>query len=107
MTTPNRQAELEELTLAQEQQIVTLHQFAAQLQARVQDLEARLAQDSHNSSKPPSGYGLKYTTKSLCAKCGTQPGGQRRRRGEWLRLVVTPDELIERRPAAPNARVRA
>jgi Tfp pilus assembly protein PilE len=42
----------------------------ALLLERVQALEARLAKDSHNSSKPPSSDGLTHQTKSL-----RQPSG--------------------------------
>lgn len=61
------------------------------LVARVQELEARLAKDSHNSGKPPSGDGLGRKTKSLRKKSGRKPGGQIGHRGETLRLVATPD----------------
>ncbi|MGO8946697.1 MAG: DUF6444 domain-containing protein [Ktedonobacterales bacterium] len=39
------------------------------LVSRVQELEGRLAKDSHNSSKPPSSDGLARKTKSL-RRCG-------------------------------------
>ena len=50
---------------------------------RVQELEARLAKDSHNSGK--------------------KPGGQLGLRGETLRLVATPDVVVEHRPAVCEA----
>jgi transposase len=92
MTPEDRIAELEAENERQREQI-------AALVARVQELEARLAKDSHNSSKPPSSDGLKRKTKSLRHKSGKKPGGQLGHRGETLRLVATPDEVVEHRPA--------
>ena len=52
MTSAERIAELEAENAQQREQIAALLE-------RVRDLEARLAKDSHNSSKPPSSDGLK------------------------------------------------
>ncbi len=71
----------------------------ALLAARVQELEARLAKDSHNSGKPPSSDGLGRKTKSLRRRSGKQPGGQLGHRGETLHLVATPNAVVEHRPA--------
>jgi hypothetical protein len=71
----------------------------AGLLARVQDLEARLAKDRHNSSRPPASDGLKRTPKSLRKKRGRKPGGQLGHRGETLHRVATPDTVVEHRPA--------
>jgi transposase len=68
------------------------------LAARVQELEARLAKDSHNSSKPPSTDGLGRKTKSLRRRSGKKPGGQIGHRGNTLRLVASPDAVVEHRP---------
>jgi transposase len=69
---------------------------------RVQELEARLAKDSHNSGKPPSSDGLGHVarkTKSLRTRSGKKAGGQLGHRGETLRLVATADAIVEHRPA--------
>ncbi|MGZ6392517.1 MAG: IS66 family transposase, partial [Ktedonobacterales bacterium] len=70
----------------------------ALLLQRVQELEARLAKDSHNSGKPPSSDGLARKTRSLRKQSGKKPGGQLGHRGETLRLVAVPDEVVEHRP---------
>ena len=70
------------------------------LLGRVGQLEARLAKDSHNSSKPPSSDppGRKRP-RSQRWRSGKKPGGQLGHRGETLHLVTAPDELAEHRPA--------
>jgi transposase len=71
------------------------------LAARVEELQARLAKDSHNSGKPPSSDGLARMTrktKSLRKPSGKKAGGQLGHRGETLRLVATPDTVVEHRP---------
>jgi transposase len=73
------------------------------LLGRVQELEARVAKDSHNSSKPPSSDGLGRKTKSLRRRSGKKPGGQLGHPGETLRLVATPDTVVEHRPAVCTA----
>ena len=96
MTPEERIAELEAENARQREQI-------AALVARVQELEARLAKDSHNSGKPPSSDGLARKTKSLRKKSGKKPGGQLGHRGETLRLVAVPDVVEEHRPQVCSA----
>jgi transposase len=83
----------------QVQELPLLRDQIALLVGQVQELEARLAKDSHNSSKPPSSDGLARKTKSLRRRSGKKPGGQIGHRGETLRLVATPDTVVEHRPA--------
>src|SRR4029077_14978889 len=92
MTPEARIAELEAVVAQQREQIAALLE-------RVQELEARLAKDSHNSGKPPSSDGLGRKTRSLRKKSGKKPGGQLGHRGETLRLAMTPDHVVEQRPA--------
>ena len=69
MTLEERIAELEAENAALREQLTVLA-------AQVQDLHARLAKDSHNSSKPPSSDGLARKTKSLRRRSGKKPGGK-------------------------------
>jgi len=71
----------------------------AALAARVQELEARLAKDSHNSGKPPASDGVGRKTRSLRRRSGKKAGGQLGHRGETLHLVAVPDAVVEHRPA--------
>jgi len=76
----------------------TLRERVEALAAQVQELQARLAKDSHNSSKPPSSDGLRRKPKSLRKPSGKKAGGQLGHRGETLHVVATPDVVVEHRP---------
>ena len=95
-----RIAEHEAKVHQQGQNIEHLLSANAQLQARVREPEARLAKDSHNSSKPPSSDGVRRKPKSLRRPSGKKAGGQLGHRGETLHLVATLDAVVEHRPAA-------
>jgi transposase len=89
----NENARLKAENAAQRQQLQALV-------ARVQELEGRLAKESHNSSKPPSSDGLARKPKSLRQRSGKKPGGQQGPRGSHLRLVAHPDVVVPHRPSA-------
>jgi transposase len=104
MRAPTPQArigELEAIVAQQREQIATLLEQNVLLGARVQELEARLAKDSHNSGKPPSSDGLARKTKSLRRRSGKKAGGQLGHRGATLHLVASAeaDAVVEHRPA--------
>ncbi|MFO0845977.1 MAG: DUF6444 domain-containing protein [Gemmataceae bacterium] len=56
--------------------IATLLQRVEQLEAKVQELEARLGQNSGNSSLPPSANPLGAPKPAPKAPSGRKPGGQ-------------------------------
>jgi transposase len=102
MTLEERSAELEAENAALREQVRELPRLREQiawLTTQMQDLQARLAKDSHNSSKPPSSDGLTRKTKSLRRRSGRKPGGQIGHPGATLRLVACPDAVVEHRPA--------
>ena len=66
----------------------------AHLQQRVQELEERLAKDSHNSHLPPSSDRFVRQPKSLRKKSGKKPGGQESHPGKTLTWSEIPDEVI-------------
>ena len=78
--------------------IVSLESQIKELTERLQALEARLNQNSRNSSKPPStDFSAKEKTnpKSRREKSGKKPGGQEGHSGTTLDMVNNPDEIIE------------
>jgi transposase len=106
MRPEDRIAELEALVaqqgeqIGQQQDLITQqHEQITLLLVRVQELEGRLAKDSHNSSKPPSSDGPARRTRSLRKPSGRKAGGQLGHRGETLHLVAVPDAVVEHRPA--------
>ena len=81
-------------------QIARQDEQIAALAARVAVLEARLAKDSHNSSKPPASDSLAKRPKSLRVATGQKPGGQPGHPGATLRLAERPDHLVAHTPLA-------
>ena len=73
-----------------------LVQQVTDLKARISELENQLAQDSHNSSKPPSSDGYKKKIKSLRKPSKRKPGGQKGHRGNTLERVSNPDKTLIR-----------
>ena len=85
----------------QQERITALEEQNARLSARVQELEARLSKDSHNSSKPPSSDGLHKPKPKPCnlrQKTGKRPGGQPGHPGHTLKLVDHPDHTSVHAP---------
>ena len=82
--------------------IAALRAENASLKARIAELERRLGLNSSNSGKPPSSDGLKkpVRVKSLREGSGKQRGGQKGHKGETLRQVTDPDDVVDHCPSA-------
>lgn len=85
---------LQEQVRRQQELIERQSQQIALLSTQVQDLQARLSKDSHNSHLPPSSDRFKRRSKSLRQKSSKKAGGQAGHPGEHLPMVQTPDQVI-------------
>jgi transposase len=87
----------------QAQQAIFIQELEKRIQEQAQkihELEARLAKNSSNSSKPPGSDGLKKQSKttSLRGKSGKNPGGQNGRTGKTLEQVDSPNHIVIHAP---------
>ena len=84
---------------AKDTEISVLRAQVEALRVEVAELRARLAQNSGNSSKPPSSGGLaKPTPKSLRRKTGRRPGRPKGQPGVTLEMTGHPDEVVWHEP---------
>jgi transposase len=91
-------AELKEEAAQKDHRIEELEALLMGALLRIEELERRLAKDSHNSSKPPSSDGLGRKLRSYRQKSGKSSGGQEGHQGHTLRPALTPDSVVVYRP---------
>jgi transposase len=106
MSEQERVAQLEAENASLRQQLAGALAMIARLEAtvacqaeRITALEARLAKDSHNSSKPPASDGLARRPHPRRAPSGRRSGGQTGHPGQTLTLVETPDVVVRHAPS--------
>jgi transposase len=79
-------------------EMLPLKEQLAQANARIKELEDRLAQDSRTSIKPPSSDGFGRLPRGSHRPSGKRPGGQNGHPGHTLSMVEQPDEVVRHRP---------
>jgi len=94
LPTPEVQREIERCSLPIRRYLAAVQAENERLTREITDLRARLLQNSTNSSQPPSSSPF-IKPKSLRVKTGRHPGGQPGHPGSTLRVMETPDELVE------------
>lgn len=90
-------SELQEMVKQKDQRIEELERQLLKEKLRNLELEKRLAQDSHNSSKPPSSDGYKRKAKRR-EKSQKSSGGQAGHPGHALAQRACPDQIVVHRP---------
>jgi len=88
-----------EVIKAKDAEVAMLREQVGALSAQVAELRARLAQNSRNSSRPPSSEGLaKPAPKSLRKKTGRPPGRPKGQPGVTLGMTGLPDQAVTHEP---------
>jgi transposase len=77
--------------------IAEQHQRIVRLEARIAELQARIDQNSNNSSKPPSSDGPQVKPAPPKSPSGKKRGGQPGHR-KHDRVVLPPDHVIDHKP---------
>ena len=96
------QAQKDELIYALWAMIQALTAKADAQQRQFDELQARLNQNSANSSKPPSSDGLNKPKPKSLRKAGLKPsGGQKGHSGSTLCQVAEPDHVVRHAPQQP------
>jgi hypothetical protein len=91
--------QLAALVVEQAATIQRLEERVVELEADTAELKRRLAQNSRNSSWPPSSDGLaRPAPKSLRCPSGRKRGGQPGHEGGYLAQVAVPDEVVDHVP---------
>src|SRR3954454_14926577 len=72
-------------------------QVIEQMQQCVQELEAQVQQDSHNSNWPSSRDKGRAKSKSLRERSGKKLGGQPGHEGQTLKMVSEPEQVVVHR----------
>ncbi len=88
---------LEEENPRLKRRIALLEAENKELRDRVRELERRLNMNSRNSHKPPSSEGLSKPPAKK-RKTGRPPGGKPGHKGDTLRMVEDPDEIVDHSP---------
>jgi transposase len=79
-------------------ELLPLKEELAVANARIKELEERLAKDSRTSSKPPSSDGLARPPRSSRQPSGKLSGGQKGHTGHTLLMAEEADDLVHHRP---------
>lgn len=87
-------AELKEQAAQKDQRIEELEALLMRALLRIEELERRLAKESHNRSKPPSSDGLGRKLRAHRTKSGKPSGGQPGHQGQFLMPVLAPDTVV-------------
>jgi transposase len=78
-------------------ELLRAFEYIAFLSAKVQELEARLNQNSHNSHRPPASDGFKKKP-AIARTSDKKVGGQENHSFHTLEMVENPDVIIDHKP---------